>query len=203
MEALVGGCDLLIIPSTPDRLSLDALVDTVAVLRSLGADRWRVLLTMIPPPPSRAGELARAVLEEAGFPIFKGSIRRYTAFQTASDLGVIVSEVKDAPGALGWEDYAENWPGGDAVRGKLKGLLEEIKETQAGRARRCGTTPLPCPAPVNAALTERRKPGRPKGGKSSDPGFRPDHGLRRGSGAYRGQESPARHEGHGLQRPGQ
>ena len=34
--ALAGGCDLLIIPSTPDRLSLDALVDTVAVLQSLG-----------------------------------------------------------------------------------------------------------------------------------------------------------------------
>ena len=105
MEALVGGCDLLIIPATPDRLSLDALVDTVAVLRSLGADRWRVLLTMVPPPPSRAGESARAVLTEAGFPIFDGSIRRYTAFQTASDLGVIVAEVKDGRAASGWEDY--------------------------------------------------------------------------------------------------
>jgi chromosome partitioning protein len=105
MEALAGGCDLLIIPSTPDRLSLDALVDTVTVLRALGADRWRILLTMVPPPPSRAGEMSRAVLEEAGFPLFKRSIRRYTAFQTASDQGVIVSEVKDARAALGWEDY--------------------------------------------------------------------------------------------------
>lgn len=107
MEALAGGCDLLIIPSTPDRLSLDALVDTVTVLRSLGADRWRVLLTMVPPPPSRAGELAREVLQAAGFPLFEGSIRRYTAFQTASDQGVIVSEVKDARAALGWADYVK------------------------------------------------------------------------------------------------
>jgi chromosome partitioning protein len=105
MEALAGGCDLLIIPSTPDRLALDALVDTVAVLRALGADRWRVLLTMVPPPPSRAGEMARAVLQEAGFPLFESSIRRYTAFQTAADLGVIVAEVKDARAAAGWEDY--------------------------------------------------------------------------------------------------
>lgn len=105
MEALAGGCDLLIIPSTPDRLSLDALVDTVTVLRALGADRWRVLLTMVPPPPSRAGELAREVLLEAGFPLFGSSIRRYTAFQTASDLGVIVSEVKDTRAASGWADY--------------------------------------------------------------------------------------------------
>ena len=45
------------------------------------------------------------MLKEAGFPLFGGSIRRYTAFQTAADLGVIVSEVKDARAAAGWEDY--------------------------------------------------------------------------------------------------
>jgi chromosome partitioning protein len=105
MEALADGCDLLIIPSTPDRLSLDALVDTVTVLRSLGTDRYRILLTMVPPPPSKSGESARAVLTEAGFPLFGGSIRRYTAFQNAADLGVIVSEVKDMRAAAGWEDY--------------------------------------------------------------------------------------------------
>ena len=105
MEALVEGCDLLIIPSTPDRLSLDALVDTVKVLRTLGTDRWRVLLTMVPPPPSRAGESARDVLQEAGFPLFSGSIRRYTAFQTAADMGVIIADVKDARAAAGWDDY--------------------------------------------------------------------------------------------------
>ena len=105
MEALVGGCDLLVIPSTPDRLSLDALIDTVTVLRSLGADRWRILLTMVPPPPSKAAVEARAAIEDAGLPIFSGTIRRYTAFQTAADLGVVVSEVKDARAASGWADY--------------------------------------------------------------------------------------------------
>ena len=105
MEALVEGCDLLIIPSTPDRLSLDALVDTVKVLRTLGTNRWRVLLTMVPPPPSKAGESARDVLQEAGFPLFGGSIRRYTAFQTAADMGVIIADVKDARAAAGWDDY--------------------------------------------------------------------------------------------------
>ena len=105
MEALAGGCDLLILPCTPDRLSLDALVDTVSVLKTIGTDRYRVLLTMVPPPPSKAGESAKALLEEVGFPLFAGSIRRYTAFQTAADGGVIVSEVKDSRAALGWDDY--------------------------------------------------------------------------------------------------
>jgi chromosome partitioning protein len=105
IEELAAGCDLLILPSTPDRLSLDALVDTVSVLRTVGSERWRVLLTMVPPPPSKAGDSAREVLVGAGFPVFGGSIRRYTAFQTAADAGVIVSQVKDARAAAGWDDY--------------------------------------------------------------------------------------------------
>jgi chromosome partitioning protein len=105
MEALASGCDMLIIPCCPERLALDALVDTVAVLSDLGSERFRILLTMVPPPPSKAGESTRAILTEAGFPLFDGNIRRYTAFQTASDLGVIVSEVKDKRAAAGWDDY--------------------------------------------------------------------------------------------------
>src|SRR3954454_3942742 len=34
LEALADGCDLLIIPTTPDALSLDALMGTVETLRS-------------------------------------------------------------------------------------------------------------------------------------------------------------------------
>src|SRR5205085_8173827 len=47
LEALVDGCDLLVIPTTPDALALDALILTVEALRTLKADRYRVLLTMI------------------------------------------------------------------------------------------------------------------------------------------------------------
>src|SRR5215218_229659 len=53
LEALAEGCDLLIIPSTPDALSLDALTLTVHALQNLAQNRYRILLTMIPPKPSR------------------------------------------------------------------------------------------------------------------------------------------------------
>ena len=106
LEALVGGCDLLIIPTTPDALSLDALTLTVDVLKELGTDRYRVLLTMVPPKPSRDGDEARAMLEEAGLPLFTGSIRRLSAFQKAALLGVSVLSVKGDPrAAAAWEDY--------------------------------------------------------------------------------------------------
>ncbi len=52
-EALARTCDLLVLPSTPDPMSLDAMMSTVEALRSLGPDRFRVLLTVVPPRPSR------------------------------------------------------------------------------------------------------------------------------------------------------
>jgi chromosome partitioning protein len=106
LEALAGGCDLLVIPTTPDAMSLDALTLTVDVLKELGADRYRILLTMVPPKPSRDGDEARAMLQDAKLPVFSGSIRRLSAFQKAALLGVPVSLVKGDPrSASGWEDY--------------------------------------------------------------------------------------------------
>jgi chromosome partitioning protein len=59
LRTLVGGCDLLVIPTTPDGLSLHALMQTVSALDALGADRYRVLLTIVPPRPNRDGDEAR------------------------------------------------------------------------------------------------------------------------------------------------
>jgi hypothetical protein len=67
---LVAGCDLLIVPTTPDALSLAALMQTVEALPRLGAERYRVLLTIVPPAPSRGGEEARTMLAEAELPVF-------------------------------------------------------------------------------------------------------------------------------------
>jgi hypothetical protein len=60
--------------------------------------------------------------------------------------------------------------------GKYKGLLDDIKEKQSGGAPPVedDTPPspaLPRPAETPARSADRRKPGRPKGGKSSDPDF--------------------------------
>ena len=66
LEALAGGCDLLVVPTTPDALALDALLLMMDTLKSLGAEQYRILITVIPPKPSRDGEAARSALEEAG-----------------------------------------------------------------------------------------------------------------------------------------
>jgi len=105
LKTLADGCDLLVVPTTPDALSLDALRQTISALKSLGNDRFRVLVTMVPPKPSRDGEEARAMLGGAGLPLFAGSIRRLVAFQKAALAGVTVGEVADPRAKEGWQDY--------------------------------------------------------------------------------------------------
>lgn len=105
LRALAAGCDLLIIPATPDALSLNALLLTVGELRAIKADSFRILLTIVPPFPSRAGDEAREALADADLPLFKGQIRRFVAFQKAALEGRLVSDVRDEHAADGWEDY--------------------------------------------------------------------------------------------------
>ena len=102
LEALVDGCDLLIIPTTPDILSIDATLETVDLLNSLKCDRYRILLTIIP-PSRKTGEQAREALID--FPLFEQSIRQYAAYEKAALEGVIVHQVKDRNARIAWSDF--------------------------------------------------------------------------------------------------
>ena len=106
LKALALGCHLLIVPVTPDPLSLEALLLTVSALQAIGADRYRILLTIVPPRPIPEGDNARRAILEAKLPIFKGEVRRLMAFQRAALDGVTVDQVKDERARFGWEDYA-------------------------------------------------------------------------------------------------
>lgn len=105
LAALVEGCDELIIPTSPDALAIDALVLLTDELRALGATKYRVLLTLCPPRPSRDADEARAMLDGAGIPLFAGQIRRAVAFQKAALAGCVVNAVVDPRAAAAWSDY--------------------------------------------------------------------------------------------------
>jgi chromosome partitioning protein len=107
LRALALGCHLLVIPCTPDPLSLRALRLTVTALKNIGADRYRVLLTVVPPRPSRDGDDAREMLEQMGLPVFDRYIPRLVAFQRAVLEGTTVAELKDIRGLQGWEEYQQ------------------------------------------------------------------------------------------------
>jgi chromosome partitioning protein len=105
LRVLVEGCDLLVIPTTPDALSLDALMLAVGALKNLDARNFRVLLTIVPPPPNHDGDDAYKTLAELGILTFTGGIRRLIAFQKAALAGVPVSKVDDVRAGIGWNDY--------------------------------------------------------------------------------------------------
>ena len=106
LRSLANCCDLLVIPTTPDAMAIDALLLTVEALKKVGADNYKILLTVVPPRPNRDGEEAREMLAGRKLPLFKGEIKRLIAFQKASLAGVPVYEVSDPRAQVAWKDYS-------------------------------------------------------------------------------------------------
>ena len=105
LSSLAETCDLLVLPTTPDVLALDALVLTVEYLKAISSSHYRILITAIPPRPSKAGQEVKELLQEANLPIFEQGIRRFAAFQKAALKGLPVYAVRDPKAEAGWQDY--------------------------------------------------------------------------------------------------
>lgn len=105
LSALAETCDLLVLPTTPDVLALDALVLTIEYLKNISTPHYRILITSIPPKPSKAGEEVKELLRETNLPVFEQGIRRFAAFQKAALQGLPVYSVKDPRAEAGWQDY--------------------------------------------------------------------------------------------------
>jgi len=105
LKSLVDGCDLLVIPTVPEALAIDALLLTVEALKKINATNYKILLTMVPSRPSRDGEEARSMLVGRSLPVFKSEISRLVAFQKASLAGVTVNLVKDPRAPAAWSSY--------------------------------------------------------------------------------------------------
>ena len=105
LALLADRSDLLVIPTTPDALGLEALKQTIKALAKVN---YKVLLTIIPPYPSTEGEEAREQLKVAGLPIFRTGIRAFGAYRKAALAGVPVYEVKnDRNAKRAWRDYLQ------------------------------------------------------------------------------------------------
>jgi chromosome partitioning protein len=107
LKLLAGGCDLLLLPCSPDSLSIEALLLTVGALRELSFDAFKILLTICPPKPNRDAEEARSMFDELELNVFKAQIPRLIAFQRAALRGVPVYEVPDPRAQSAWEDYEQ------------------------------------------------------------------------------------------------
>ncbi len=77
-----------------------------ATLRQIGADRYKVLLTKVPPPPEQEGTSLRAELASQKIPLFQVDIPRLKAFEKAGAAGMTVDQVDDPRARRAWEAYA-------------------------------------------------------------------------------------------------
>ena len=113
LKELAEGCDLLILPTVPDVVSLEPMLQTA---NDLGSAHYRALLTMVPPYPSKEGETMQAELRTNSIPVFKAMIRRAAGVQKAAFAGVPVRALKGRDRHV-WLDY-------QALGNEVLGVLE-------------------------------------------------------------------------------
>lgn len=99
--------DLVVVPSTIDSLSIDALGGFVRDYQGVAgaAAPYRIVLTMIPWWDYFRARQARRELAEVGAPLFDSWVRLRPAFSRAAELGTPVYEIDTKGARDGWQDY--------------------------------------------------------------------------------------------------
>ena len=103
LKDLAQGSDLLIIPTTPNHLDIDATLRAVELLEPMNA-KFKVLLTQVD-SRTKNGPEARKKLEELNLPLFKTDIPRLVAFERAPSRGVTIKEYPDPRARKAWSHY--------------------------------------------------------------------------------------------------
>jgi chromosome partitioning protein len=73
--------------------------------RDLGNAHYRALIAIVPPYPSREGEVMKKDLKQGGVPVFETIIRRTAGFPKAALAGVPIRDLDEARAKAAWSDY--------------------------------------------------------------------------------------------------
>jgi len=102
IKEISQGCDLIVLPTIPDIVSLQPMLETAS---DLGTSNYRVLLTVVPPYPSREGKIMVEELKEGGIPVFESMIRRTVGFPKAALAGIPINQLEETRLREAWTDY--------------------------------------------------------------------------------------------------
>jgi chromosome partitioning protein len=101
LKTICAESDLVIIPSEPDALSLDALFKIIDTLESFHAKNYKILFTLLT-TRSRAGAEAKVLLkEDFNAPFFDVEIHRRAILKKAALQGTTVDKLKNGEIAFG------------------------------------------------------------------------------------------------------
>ncbi|ACO46086.1 ParA family protein [Deinococcus deserti] len=105
LRALAVQADLMLIPSGPGALELDAARSLLDYLDDevSAARRARVVLTRVP-AQGKTGEEAREDLRDSGVTVCNTLIRNFVAYQRAAELATLARDVRDPRAAPAWKD---------------------------------------------------------------------------------------------------
>ncbi|KAI9129558.1 ParA family protein [Acaryochloris sp. CCMEE 5410] len=103
ISTIAEGCDILVLPTSPNAMAMEAIYQTAAALETL--DNCRVLLTLCDVRKKRTIADARSNITEKGLTLFKTQIRTYTAYEKAALQGVPVYDSGDPNAKIAWSDY--------------------------------------------------------------------------------------------------
>ena len=101
LKELSDGCDLLILPTLADVVSLEPMLATA---QDLPEGNYRALITIVRSRPNRDGEKLKAELQAADFPVFHTMIRQSVGFSKAALAGKPVRALSGGD-LMGWLDY--------------------------------------------------------------------------------------------------
>jgi chromosome partitioning protein len=111
LSQLANAADFLIIPTSCSPAAIEATIQTLTQFDELTRDRYRVLLSLVPPRPSRRGERVQQALNDAGIPTFTQTIQRRDCYLDAELAGCTVSMLhgKAAVGAAKeWKEIGDD-----------------------------------------------------------------------------------------------
>lgn len=103
LKDLAEGSDLLILPTTPNPLDIDATIKGVELLNEFNA-KFKILLTRVD-TRTTSGRDARKTLTDLQLPLFKTDIPKLIAFERAPQRGVIVRDYPDPRSRQAWKAY--------------------------------------------------------------------------------------------------
>jgi chromosome partitioning protein len=103
LKDLAKGSDLVVIPTTPNHLDLDATIKAIEILAPLAVN-YKVLLTKVD-SRTKNSRVAKRFLQEQNVPLFKAEIPLLVAFERASRQGIAVKDLGDFRSQQAWRQY--------------------------------------------------------------------------------------------------
>ena len=105
LQDIAQGCDLLIVPTTPNPLDLDVTMKTVNLLEQLNCRHYKVLLTRVPPRQTFAIVEIRKSFKSLNVPLFQTQIKQLACIAKSPLFGAIVRDFPNRYAADAWQNY--------------------------------------------------------------------------------------------------